>query len=232
MPDGSLMVIETDYGTPAPASSAGTRMITLQIDGAAVTVPEGTSVMRAAMEVGTRIPKLCALRHAGLVRQLPHVPGGGRGPQRDPGQLHHASGRGHQGLDADRAPEAHPPRRDGAVYQRPPAGLPDLRRQWRLRAAGHCRRGRPARGPLRLRGRESPGRAKGPVQPVFRLRPQQVHRLLPLRPRLRGGAGHLRADGGRPRLRQQDRRQPERAVPGQRVRPAAAPACRPAPPRP
>ena len=60
MPDGSLMVIETDYGTPAPASSAGTRMITLQIDGAAVTVPEGTSVMRAAMEVGTRIPKLCA----------------------------------------------------------------------------------------------------------------------------------------------------------------------------
>src|SRR5690606_17533615 len=30
------------------------------IDGKQVTVPEGTSIMRAAMEVGTEIPKLCA----------------------------------------------------------------------------------------------------------------------------------------------------------------------------
>ena len=35
-------------------------MVTLEIDGEAVTVPAGTSVMRAATEIGTAIPKLCA----------------------------------------------------------------------------------------------------------------------------------------------------------------------------
>src|SRR5712692_3162613 len=34
--------------------------ITLTIDGQRVTVPEGTSIMRAAMQAGTQIPKLCA----------------------------------------------------------------------------------------------------------------------------------------------------------------------------
>src|SRR6202158_2330160 len=48
---------ETDFGTPR--SKSGT-MITLTIDGRSVTVPEGTSIMRAAMEAGTQIPKLCA----------------------------------------------------------------------------------------------------------------------------------------------------------------------------
>ena len=44
--------------------------------------------------------------------------------------------------------------------------------------------------------------AQGRVEPVFHLRSGQVHRLLALRARLRGGAGHLRADHRRPRLRQ------------------------------
>ncbi len=48
---------ETDYGTPQAKSE---KTVTLTIDGAEVTVPEGTSVMRAAMELGTQIPKLCA----------------------------------------------------------------------------------------------------------------------------------------------------------------------------
>jgi formate dehydrogenase major subunit len=48
---------EIDYGTPASQSQ---NMVTLTIDGQTVTVPEGTSIMRAAMEVGTEIPKLCA----------------------------------------------------------------------------------------------------------------------------------------------------------------------------
>ncbi|HTH98967.1 MAG TPA: formate dehydrogenase subunit alpha, partial [Stellaceae bacterium] len=48
---------EIDFGTPA---SPATEMITLDIDGMSVTVPAGTSVMRAAMEAGTQIPKLCA----------------------------------------------------------------------------------------------------------------------------------------------------------------------------
>jgi formate dehydrogenase major subunit len=52
-----MLIKETDYGTPKAKSE---KMVTLEIDGIAVTVPEGTSIMRAAMEVGTKIPKLCA----------------------------------------------------------------------------------------------------------------------------------------------------------------------------
>jgi formate dehydrogenase major subunit len=46
-----------DLGTP-PTGAA--EQVTLEIDGAAVSVPAGTSVMRAAALAGTRIPKLCA----------------------------------------------------------------------------------------------------------------------------------------------------------------------------
>ena len=46
-----------DYGTPARLSE---NLITLQIDGVEVTVPEGTSVLRAAAEADINIPKLCA----------------------------------------------------------------------------------------------------------------------------------------------------------------------------
>mgnify|MGYP006266000651 CR=1 FL=1 len=48
---------ECDLGTPASDSS---NTVTLEIDGFTVTVPEGTSVMRAAASVGIQIPKLCA----------------------------------------------------------------------------------------------------------------------------------------------------------------------------
>ncbi|MDR7103079.1 formate dehydrogenase subunit alpha [Croceicoccus sp. BE223] len=48
---------QPDLGTPP---SAGATFVTLTIDGRAVTVPEGTSVMRAAAEAGGDIPKLCA----------------------------------------------------------------------------------------------------------------------------------------------------------------------------
>ncbi len=50
-------VHEVDYGTPR---SKAEKTITLTIDGKEVTVPEGTSIMRAAMDAGTEIPKLCA----------------------------------------------------------------------------------------------------------------------------------------------------------------------------
>src|SRR5687767_9486784 len=46
-----------DFGTPA---SEATELVTLEIDGRAVTVPAGTSVMRAAALARTQIPKLCA----------------------------------------------------------------------------------------------------------------------------------------------------------------------------
>ncbi|MCC0042815.1 MAG: (2Fe-2S)-binding protein, partial [Brucellaceae bacterium] len=50
-------VNETDYGTPA---SKAEKTVTLSVDGKQVTVPEGTSIMRAAMDAGIEIPKLCA----------------------------------------------------------------------------------------------------------------------------------------------------------------------------
>ncbi|MGF7169197.1 formate dehydrogenase major subunit [Sphingobium xanthum] len=48
---------QADFGTPASKSE---KLVTLTIDGRAITVPEGTSVMRAAAESGGSIPKLCA----------------------------------------------------------------------------------------------------------------------------------------------------------------------------
>ncbi len=46
-----------DYGTPKIVSD---KMVTLNIDGVSVTVPEGTSIMHAAQLGGVTVPKLCA----------------------------------------------------------------------------------------------------------------------------------------------------------------------------
>jgi len=51
------LVTEFDYGTP---KSNATDMVTLTIDGRQVTVPAGTSIMRASREAGIDVPKLCA----------------------------------------------------------------------------------------------------------------------------------------------------------------------------
>ncbi len=51
------LVHEIDYGTP---KSRAEKTVTLTVDGFSVTVPEGTSVMRAATEAGIGVPKLCA----------------------------------------------------------------------------------------------------------------------------------------------------------------------------
>jgi formate dehydrogenase major subunit len=48
---------QKDFGTPESRSPDA---VTLTIDGREVTVPAGSSVMRAASEQGTSIPKLCA----------------------------------------------------------------------------------------------------------------------------------------------------------------------------
>jgi len=52
-----LSIVERDYGTP---ERTGAKLVTLTIDGFEVTVPEGTSVMRAAALSQIKIPKLCA----------------------------------------------------------------------------------------------------------------------------------------------------------------------------
>jgi formate dehydrogenase major subunit len=51
------LIEEIDYGTPAAKSD---KLVELTIDGAKVSVPAGTSIIRAAMEIGNHIPKLCA----------------------------------------------------------------------------------------------------------------------------------------------------------------------------
>ncbi|KQK28277.1 formate dehydrogenase [Bosea thiooxidans] len=51
------LIKEIDYGTPIRLSE---QTVTLTIDGQSVTVPAGTSVMAAAISMGTAIPKLCA----------------------------------------------------------------------------------------------------------------------------------------------------------------------------
>lgn len=46
-----------DFGTPVKRSD---NTVTVHIDGKPICVPEGTSVMRAAVEAGVQVPKLCA----------------------------------------------------------------------------------------------------------------------------------------------------------------------------
>ncbi|PND38568.1 formate dehydrogenase subunit alpha [Paucibacter aquatile] len=48
---------DIDHGTPRRES---TEEVTLEIDGFPVTVPKGTSLMRAAVDAGIKVPKLCA----------------------------------------------------------------------------------------------------------------------------------------------------------------------------
>ena len=50
-------IVEEDLGTP---QRPGTASVTLTIDDREVSVPAGTSVLRAAAEAGIQIPKLCA----------------------------------------------------------------------------------------------------------------------------------------------------------------------------
>src|SRR3954468_19832739 len=56
-PEPLTLIKEPDYGTPERTSE---KLVTLEIDGVAVSVPQGTSVMPAAAEMGFSIPKLCA----------------------------------------------------------------------------------------------------------------------------------------------------------------------------
>ena len=141
------LVQEIDYGTPR---STAEKTVTLTIDGVAVTVPEGTSVMRAAMEHGHEIPKLCAtdmLEAFGSCRLcLVEIEGRNGTPASCTTPV--AEGMVvHTQTERLKRPA---PGRDGALHLRPSARLPDLLGQRRLRAAGHGRRGRPARGALRL----------------------------------------------------------------------------------
>jgi len=51
------MIFEPDFGTPASEKS---QLVSLEIDGKAITVTADTSIMRAALSAGIDIPKLCS----------------------------------------------------------------------------------------------------------------------------------------------------------------------------
>ena len=188
----------TDYGTPLRHADID---VTLEIDGESVTVPAGTSVMRAAIEAGVNVPKLCAtdsLEPFGSCRLcLVEI----EGQKGYPASCTTPVEAGMKVRTQSRPPAVAAQGRDGALHLRSPARLPHLPRQRRLRAAGHGGRRRPARSALRLRRREPPEGQEGRIESVLHLRPVEVHRLQPLRARLRGNAGHLRADDRRARLR-------------------------------
>jgi formate dehydrogenase major subunit len=75
------LIREKDYGTPAKKSE---KMVDLTIDGKTVSVPEGTSVMRAARMIDLDIPSLCAtdsVKEYGSCRLcLVEIEGGGGTP--------------------------------------------------------------------------------------------------------------------------------------------------------
>ncbi|MDE2134297.1 MAG: formate dehydrogenase subunit alpha [Alphaproteobacteria bacterium] len=51
------LIKEIDFGTPRQKAE---KTVSLTIDGFSVAVPEGTSILRAAMHAGIKVPKLCA----------------------------------------------------------------------------------------------------------------------------------------------------------------------------
>ena len=144
--DVKTLIEETDYGTPASPSE---KTVTLTIDGRTVTAPEGTSIMRAAMDAGVEIPKLCAtdmLDAFGSCRVcLVEIEGRGGTPASCTTPVA-------EGLvvntQTDRL-EQHPPRRDGALRLRPSDRLRHQGRHRRQRVR-QCRQDdRPDREPLR-----------------------------------------------------------------------------------
>ena len=50
-----MLIKETDYGTPIRIAET---MVTAEIDGQPITVPAGTSIMRASQMLGVKVPKL------------------------------------------------------------------------------------------------------------------------------------------------------------------------------
>ena len=190
---------ELDTGTPIRAGAA---TVTLTIDGRKVSVPPGTSVMAAAALIDNSDPEALRDRQPRGVRLLPALPRRDRGPQGDARLLHDAG--------RSRAWSCIPRRRGSSKLRR---GVMELYISdhpldcLTCSANGDCELQTQA-GDVGLRdvrygydGANHLTSADRRVQSLFHLRIVEVHRLLALRARLRGGAGHLRADDPRPRLR-------------------------------
>ena len=153
--DVKTLIEETDYGTPASKSEKAGDADDRR---PSVTVPAGTSIMRAAMDAGMEIPKLCAtdmLDAFGSCRLcLVEIEGRAGTPASCTTPVADGHGRENPDRAAGRI-------RKGVMelyISDHPADSPRPGWQRRLRAAGHGRRGRPARGALRLRGRATTSR--------------------------------------------------------------------------
>ena len=141
------LITEIDFGTPIRLAET---KVTLTIDGESVTVPTGTSVMAAAMTRGVKIPKLCAsdnMEAFGSCRLCLVEIEGRRGT---PASCTTLAENGMVVTTQNERLARPAPGRDGAVYFRPSARLPDLFGQRKLRIAGRGGRSRPARRALRL----------------------------------------------------------------------------------
>ena len=221
------LIQEIDYGTPQRIAET---LVTLEIDGKPVTVPRGTSVMRAAVEAGVQVPKLCATDNMEAFGSC---------------RLCLVEIEGRRGTPASCTTLAEP----GMKVRTQSPKIAKLRRGvmelyisdhpldcLTCAANGDCElqdmagRGRVARSPLRLRRRESSQGAEGRIESLFHVRSFQVHRLLALRARLRRSAGNFRAHHPGPRLRIR-RLRPVPPIFSNRNASPAARACKPAPPR-
>jgi len=120
-----------DYGTPASLSET---LVTLEIDGVEITVPEGTSVMRAAALADINIPKLCATDNleAFGIWLLPPLRCANRRPSRHTSLLYHTCRARHESVYSKRKISQIAPQYYGIVYFRSPVGLPDLSSKRRL----------------------------------------------------------------------------------------------------
>jgi hypothetical protein len=183
------LIHEIDFGTPRPKSE---KTVTLTIDGVAVTVPEGTSILRAAAELGREIPKLCA---TDMVEAFGSC------------RLCLVEIQGRNGTPAS----CTTPVAEGMVVMTQTERLKRLRKGVMelyisehpldcLTCSANGWRGWLARGALRLRRQAPPQSGHRRFQSLFHLRAFEMHRLFALRAGLRGGARHLRADHCRARL--------------------------------
>ena len=143
------LVHEIDYGTPT--LEGGKRRSRSPSTAKQVTVPEGTSIMRAAMEMGTQIPKLCATDMVDAFGSCRLCLVEIEGRNGTPASCTTPVAPGMVVQTQTERLKTHPQGRDGALHLRPSARLPDLLGERRLRIAGHGGRGRPARRALRLR---------------------------------------------------------------------------------
>jgi hypothetical protein len=188
--DGHRRASPSRPPTTAHPRSGGTDAH-VTIDGIAVMVPPGTSVMRAAKIAGIDVPKLCATDSLEGLRLLPPVPRRGRGHAWHPASCTTPCT---DGMVVRPAPS----RSSSCVAVSWSSTSPTTRTDCAGCERGNCEmQGWPCTtsvSPRCATASAAPRTSTRPstVQPVLRLRPEGLHRLLALCARLRRDPGHLR----------------------------------------